>query len=268
MLCLVINLDSARERLGFMAQQLDDFGLAWERLAALTAPEASAERPTCYWNRWERPLKDTEKACFLSHVSAWERVARDGVPMLILEDDALLSRRVPPLLAAVETRTGVDHLSLEVRGRKKLVGNLAEPLADGLATRPLYQDRSGAAAYILWPEGAKKLLSRARRAPGIADAVICAAYEIRSYQTEPACAVQLDQCGELGLTPPIETRSSIAAGRPAPAGRSTGHRLRRAAAQLRMGLRALAHFHHARPRKIPFEPADFSQALGPGVSSR
>ncbi len=262
MLCLVINLDSAQERLGFMARQIDDLGLAWERLAAVTAAAAAAAHPDSYWTRWERPLKDTEKACFLSHVAAWQRVAQDGAPRLILEDDAVLSRRLPDLLAAAGVRTGIDHLSLEVRGRRKIVGDASEVLVDGVAIRRLYQDRSGAAAYVLWPEGAEKLLARARRAPGIADAVICAAHELRSYQTDPACAVQLDQCDLLGLAPAIETRSTIAAGRPAPAGRTVGQRFRRVAAQIRMGLRALAHLHHARRREIRVDPADFSPDLG------
>ncbi len=259
--CLIINLETSDRRMAFMAQQMDALGLGYERIAAVTAEQASRSGSPDYWNTWERPLKETEKACLLSHVAAWKRVVRDGRPALVLEDDAVLSNRVPALLSALETCDGVDHLTLEVRKRRKILSRASRAMAPGLDLRRLYQDRSGAAAYVLWPEGARKLLARAERQAGLADAMICKAYELWSYQVEPACAVQLDRCAAYGVAPPIETQSVIDAGKAAANDRrAPGFRLRRVGAQLRMALRALAHAHHAERREVRLDPGDFAGA--------
>ena len=56
----------------FMAQQMAALGLSYERLEAVT-PDVQIGTPSPgYWDTWERPLKETEKACFLSHVTAWK----------------------------------------------------------------------------------------------------------------------------------------------------------------------------------------------------
>ena len=124
----------------------------------------------------------------------------------------------------------------------------------------LYQDRSGAAAYLLWPAGAKKLLNNASRAAGLADAVICRAYELLSYQLEPAGAVQLDCASTYGITPPIQTHSAIAAAPEAEDNRwAPDFRLRRIGAQVRMGLRML-RYAGAERREVRLVPEDFIAA--------
>ena len=78
MSCLVINLAVETDRMDFMTKQLETLGLDFERVEAVTAGEAVTARSLKYWNSWERPLKDTECACMLSHFSAWEKVAVAG----------------------------------------------------------------------------------------------------------------------------------------------------------------------------------------------
>src|SRR5690606_24072262 len=130
---------------------------------------------------------------------------------------------------------GLDHVTLEVRGRRKLLGRVERPLADGLRLVRLWQDRTGAAAYVLWPSGAAKLLARAEDRAALADAMICRAYDLSSWQVEPAGAIQLDRCARYGVPVPIGTRSTIDGdGRPAG---MPAQRLRRIASQLRMGWR-------------------------------
>ena len=172
--------------MAFMAQQMDALGLPYERLEAVTPDAQSGSHNAAYWASWQRPLKETEKACFLSHVAAWERVAALEEPALILEDDVVLSRATQVLLKSCRGLVDVDHLTLEVRQRRKIVAKDAQPLTDDHVMRRLYQDRSGAAAYVLWPSGAAKLLQRAKTQAALADAMICGAYELKSYQVEPA----------------------------------------------------------------------------------
>lgn len=253
---LVINLARSTGRMAFQRRQLAALGLAGERLEAVSAEEASSRRPESYWQGWERPLRPAERACLLSHVAAWERIAASGRPALVLEDDAVLSRRVPALLAALDSLPGLDHVTFEVRGRRKLLGRETRPVAVGLRLVRLWQDRTGAAAYVLWPSGAAKLLARAGRKAALADAMICRAHDLSSWQVEPAGAIQLDRCARYGVPLPIETRSTID-GDDRPPG-TPAQRLRRIAAQLRMGWRQLSLLGRATRREVALDPADFS----------
>jgi len=254
----VINLTRSTDRLEFQRRQLGALGLSYERVEAISADEASPMRPEVYWESWERPLMATERACLMSHVAVWERIARSEEPTLVLEDDAVLSRRLPALLRVLEGMTGMDHVSLEVRGRKKLVGRNPRDVAPGLHLLRLYQDRTGAAAYVLWPDGARKLLSRASRGAALADALICSAHELSSWQVEPAQACQLDMCGHYGLGTPMETRSTISPAIPERPAKSAGHNRRRIASQLRMGFRQLAFAAITARREIALDPSDYS----------
>ena len=241
----------------FMAQQMAALGLSYERLEAVT-PDVQIGTPSPgYWDTWERPLKETEKACFLSHVTAWKLVEARGEPALILEDDVLLSRATPQLLEDCSKLNGADHMTFEVRKRKKIVAKQGSQLTGTHRMLRLYQDRSGAAAYVLWPSGAAKLLRRAQAQAALADAMICKAYELNSFQIEPASAVQLDRTTDYGVTARQATQSIIGAGTPARQSKNLSFRLRRISAQLRMGLRALRYFADTERREISLSPDDF-----------
>jgi glycosyl transferase, family 25 len=121
--------------------------------------------------------------------------------------------------------------------------------------RRLWQDRPGAAAYVLWPAGAEKLLARA---PGLADAVISSAYNMRSFQADPALAIQIDQCEAHAIVPPIPVSSAIlAVHRPSldglPALKRAAFRYRRILAQLRMGVRFAMHCLTSVNRKVALD---------------
>ncbi|OLP44399.1 glycosyltransferase family 25 protein [Rhizobium oryziradicis] len=249
---LIINLDRSTDRLAFQHAQMAALGLSYTRIPAVNAQDLTINEADPYWNRWERPMRLSEKACFLSHRAVWTQISQSDQPALVLEDDAVLSITVPALLAQLAKRQDIDHLTLETRGRKKLMAQ--QHTSDSAVTR-LYQDRSGAAAYILWPTGAKKLLSRTSRQAAIADAAICATYSLRSFQAEPALAVQLDFCAHYGVTPPLHTATSINESRPKS---STAFLLRRVIAQIRQGLRQLTHIGIASHRHATLKPEDFA----------
>jgi len=255
MLVIVINLASAKDRFAFQKEQLSQLGLPFHRLVAYTPDTIPSDIPESYWNTWQRPMTMGERACFLSHKAAWQHVAEDG-PALILEDDAILANKVPELLKLIENQPDMDHLSLEVRGRRKLVGNAAIPLANGVMRRRLYLDRTGAAAYVLWPSGAQKLLKRAKRRAAIADGMICQAYELRSFQTDPACAVQIDMATKYGLPMEFETASTTGNGRRS-MDKSFMQKMRRWSAQLRMGWRMFSRKLVAKRAYVPLKPEYF-----------
>ncbi|QXT40396.1 glycosyltransferase family 25 protein [Gymnodinialimonas ceratoperidinii] len=249
MKALVINLASEAPRMAFMAGQLTRLGIAFERVDAITPDRLSPPSDHAYWQRGERPLRTTEMAALASHRIAWERVVAEDAPLLICEDDAVLHRDAPAFLRAVEGLPEAELVSLETRGRAKLIARAPHPQAP---MHRLWQDRSGAAAYVLRPAGARRLLDRAAQAPGLADGILCAAYEVTAWQAVPALAVQLDHCAALGLTPPIETESSIDREARPKAAKSAGQKLRRVRGQLRMGLRQLRRLPGAERRVVPF----------------
>ncbi len=243
-----------------MGSQLKRLGIGFERIEAVPA---SRMLPTCsedYWNSWERPLKLTERACLLSHRSVWMRIAanKNHDPVLVLEDDAILSNRLPEVLDAARSLNGVDHLTLEVALRRKVLARMGQELMGGVSVFRLYQDRNGAGAYLLWPSGARKLVAESSATAGLADSIINRTARLMSYQIEPACAVQVVLASRYGLAKPIVTQSSIAAESPVHVRCGTKFKIRRVRRQFEMGVRALAVLHRSVRRHIEIDPNDFA----------
>jgi glycosyl transferase family 25 len=254
MKALVINLEGSRERLAFQELQLSSLGIPFERLPAFDKDaDETADLP--YWDTWERPLGRAERACLLSHQSAWQIVSAQAGPMLILEDDAILSEALPALLDRLDRANGMDFVTLETRGRKKL---LSSAFAGDLPLKRLYQDRSGAAAYILWPSGARKLLAATETACGLADAVICACYSLEAFQAVPPLAFQSDRASAERVAVPLRTQSSITPGAVARKKGNWRQRWRRMRSQLRMGLRHLQVCKRAERVLLTVRVEDFS----------
>lgn len=208
----IINLSSAKERLKFQKKQMETLGLEYERVEATSSESLPHGISNLYWNTWQRALSLGERACLLSHRNLWEYVYYSNKPALILEDDVLLSTKISQFLLDLdktnERNVRYHHLSLEVRSRKKQISVIGEKFNQDVNIYRMYQDRTGAAAYILWPAGAKELLHLTERKAGLADAIICSAYNMHSYQVEPALAVQFDVCIDYNLTPPFNTTSA------------------------------------------------------------
>jgi len=87
-----------------------------------------------------------------------------------------------------------------VAGREKWISKIGENIVCSSKLFRLYQDRNGAAGYVLWPSGAKKLLEHeSLNGIGLADSHIATCYSIKSYQVEPAAILQLDQCNNYDI---------------------------------------------------------------------
>jgi glycosyl transferase family 25 len=262
---LVINLASSTDRLAFQRRQLEKLSLPFERVEAVSVADMGEEECRRLSVAWERPLRCSEVACFLSHQRVWQLVLDRNKPALVLEDDAVLSCCVPALLEDLSDRKEIDLVTLEVRGRKKLVGKTGPALACDSTLLPLYQDRTGAAGYLLWPEGARKLLAEGeRRGPALADALISTCYSLRAFQVEPAAIIQQDECSRHGLTCGQVTESTITPlSNPAPRASGFAAELafkgRRIMGQVRIGLRYLSHMGRAARKDIPLRKADFSE---------
>lgn len=206
---IVISLPTAQERRSFQKRQLDDLGLQHEILDAIGWQSVEEARGTLNTEQWERVLMPTELACFLSHQQVWQKIAQGQQPTLVLEDDVILSTRTRDFLNIAKELKGVDHISLETRLRHKLLGKRLK-LNDKFNIARLYQDRTGAAAYILWPLGAKHLLQQANiNGAALADAFIANDYSLLSYQSIPALAIQSDVSTLYNIKNSLSTHSYI-----------------------------------------------------------
>jgi len=253
MRALVINLARSRERMDFQAGQLQGLGIEYERVEAIDAKQLDPNTYAENAYHWERPLRDTEVACCLSHAAAWEQVQKLKKPCLILEDDALLCNQTKVILEALEKKTQYDCVNLETRGRTKFVSKEKETLTDRFKTSKLIQDKSGAAAYVLFPSGAEILLEKLRiKGAGLADALIATTYHWKHGQLEPAAAIQLDCCEHYRIMNPLNTESGITSSDKPQAKNPFLFRWRRSVSQLSIAFRKLSFLRTA--ESIQIEP--------------
>ena len=253
---LVINLDSAATRMAFQSNQLYQLGLKYERLPAYQIKDKANETYVKYHATWQRPLNMGEVSCFFSHKIAWDKVIEADSPMLILEDDALLTESVTSLLDDLDKLKNVDYVTLEARGinKKKQLAKKATLRFGDIEMIRLYQGRSGAAGYVMWPSGAKKLLAKMENeGVAITDKFINSDYKLLAYQISPAVIIQLDQCELHGITPPIGVKTSMGA-RPQSVPITSRmfwvYSIKRIVGQIKIGLNQLQNSHRATLRII------------------
>ena len=197
----VINLPDSVKRRKLQKDQLTKLGLEYTILDATSTEDISEATYKKHYFDWQRPLRKTEVACYYSHRSAWDRVIKSRKPALILEDDALLSLCVPELLDNLNDIENNDLINLENAYRKKFVSRSYIDISCNSKLIRLYQDRNGAAGYILWPSGANKLIQLEKNIGiGLADAHITSCHTLNAYQVEPSPIIQLDQCEDYGIS--------------------------------------------------------------------
>lgn len=252
---LLINLAKATERLSFQKKQLGALKLNFERVEAVDAKAETTLLDSPYWDTWERPMSMSERACFMSHRQVWKQIAEGVEPVLVLEDDAILSATVPSFLAMLGSAQHIDYVTLETRARKKLLSRQPVP---GMPLRRLYQDRSGAAAYVLWPRAAQILLTRTETSAGLADAILCSSYDLAAYQAYPPLAIQADICAQMNIRTPLATHSSIERNRDQRSARKLRFHLRRIRNQTAIGIRRIQNLIGARREMLRLDVNDFA----------
>ena len=256
----VINLPGAKERFKLQKDQLTKLDLKYKILNAISVEDISKDAYKKHYYDWQRPLRKTEVACYFSHKSAWNRIIISKKPALILEDDAILSKALPELLRNLNKIKNIELINLENRNRKKFVSKSYEDIACKSKLLRLYQDRTGAAGYILWPSGAKKLIQLEKsKGIGLADAHITTCHTLKAYQVEPSPIIQLDQCKEYGILNSytnVISKSTVSS--------SQNNRggfyfiIKRLFFQLKLALRQLFIFTQSQRRYISIRNSDFN----------
>ena len=256
----VINLPSAIERRKLQQDQLTKLGLEYTILDATSSDDISDATYKKHYFDWQRPLRKTEIACYYSHRLAWEMVTKSRNPALIIEDDAVLSSCVPELLDNLNEIDDSDLINLENRSRKKFVSRSYIEIDCNSKLYRLYQDRTGAAGYLLWPSGANKLIQLEKNSGiGLADAHITACHKLKAYQVEPSPIIQLDQCNLYGINNTLGdtvSKSTVNVGDKYKA--SIYFMIKRALYQLKLALRQLFILTKSQRRYIKIRNSDFN----------
>lgn len=158
----LINLDTDKERFGYVDAQLRVLGIAYKRFSAvrgLDLPSWLVPYFTGEGDRRFRLLTAGEIGCYASHLSVMKMIIESRQPGLVLEDDVELPPECPRIISEImDARatwdivrlSGASKQSRELFDRDlshgyKLVKYLRVPLRTG--------------AYIITPKGAEKFLT-------------------------------------------------------------------------------------------------------------
>ncbi|MFC0819814.1 glycosyltransferase family 25 protein [Moraxella marmotae] len=269
----IINLEQSTDRLAQQQAQFERLGLTFERLPAATVNDISETFYLQNLKHGQRLIKQTEMACFLSHKRAWEKVAQENQPCVVLEDDAVLVRDFAEILAQIDALGNtpdnqlggqMDLINLEVQPRHKVVAKAPSHtiVHQQYALYRLFLEKNGTGGYLLFPSGAKKLLAQAQKTLGLADAFIYSCPNLNMYQIEPAALLQDVICPAYDVpidTPPISLIGAIK--NTVDFKPSLRHRLQfkknRILTQIRLGIRTLIALSKGQKRTIAVDRDKF-----------
>lgn len=191
-----INLDSRTDRRAHFEAELARAGLVAERVRATTPADIAPDRLAAAAARGR--LAPTELACSLSHRHIWTLMLERGLPAaLVLEDDALLSDRLPAVLADPHLLArGFDAIQFETHRSTAVLGPAEPTIEPGVQLRRLMSSSLGTCAYLISAGLAARLLARADLDDYAVDRLLFSRdgdtlYHARIYQADPALAVQL-----------------------------------------------------------------------------
>jgi len=196
-----INVASRTDRRDFMEGQLQALGLSAERIEAVTPADLTREQIDRYCDASRGAfLMPLELCCGLSHLRALRSVLVSGADRaIILEDDAVLSSRLPAFLQDFEQLSlACDLLRLETTFERTRLLASQMPACGGIAIQIPYSWASGSGAYLISRRGAQLAVASEELLRKPADRAMCNPYEpiprrLGLKQVNPALAVQADR---------------------------------------------------------------------------
>jgi glycosyl transferase family 25 len=253
MQALVINMKESQDRWDFMVKQLQELGISHSRLEAYDLSTLSVEEFERYSQSWERPLRKAEVGCFLSHKTAWQRVIKENKPYLVFEDDVILSKDTGAILSHFDQTNDYGLINFETTHRLKLIGNSKVRINHKYSLRRLLHNKTGAAAYIIWPSFAKKLLAKySDQKAALADAALYTNFfKAKQFQIIPALAVQFQYSEIFSIESPFKNSSSISTS-PRPRNSSLIFKYRRYQIQLSIVIVQIINLFSAKYKIVKF----------------
>ena len=164
---LVINLKKRPDRLEKISKRLAQLGVEWENIEAIDGQNCEESALDISTKAGEIGfLSDNTRACSASHYKVWELLISKKVNYgIVLEDDVELSDEFKDLLYDdIWIPKGSNLIKLEKFAPNKvstiLIGAvLSQALENTRHVHEMYSRHTGAAAYLLSKEGAKKLVN-------------------------------------------------------------------------------------------------------------
>jgi len=210
-----INLAMRPDRRKRIEQQFGQHGVNAERFEAVTGAETSDAIIDRDWqpglnakfdfrqkeDEWHT-LSDGERGCAGSHALLWKRCVAENRPMVIIEDDAVLSSDFENKL-----RQAMRHISehdpsfLYLQSNVAEWGDYSEVISSNLQIRSVnYVWETG--GYVVWPETAAILLENLPMHQPVDDYLAKMAYTglIHQYACYPAVIRQYDQMGDSDIS--------------------------------------------------------------------
>ncbi|MDY6461722.1 glycosyltransferase family 25 protein [Acinetobacter faecalis] len=156
----VISLASAIERRKHIQNEFGKKALNFNFFDALTPDVAAPLAEKMTLNIQEERITKGELACFISHVSLWQKMVDENIPyMAIFEDDIFLGEKSAELLNSSDWISSNWHIiKTEAFANKVIVGKFDKIVDSEVEIAPLRCRNLGTAGYILSIEGAKSYL--------------------------------------------------------------------------------------------------------------
>ncbi len=158
---LVINLDDDRERMRDVTRNLRDHRVPFERWRATPGTDLDHERfglapvapgvlVSADFRQWSR----NEAACGVSHIRALQHMIRERIPWaVIMEDDGLFVRQVPPRVEALDPPDDADIVLLNARAEMGAIRKKGPLVSYGDVV-----GGAGTEGYMVSLSGASKML--------------------------------------------------------------------------------------------------------------
>jgi glycosyl transferase, family 25 len=196
-----INLARRTDRRASMEAQLEHLGLAGERIEATLASDLPAELVAQHVALGaHKRFSLREFAVGVSHRDAYVRFLATSDPYaLVLEDDIVLSNKLPAFLHAFEQDPqGVDLLRIETFNSPAQISTRPISFIAGMALHSMHGWTWGAAAYIVGRRAAQTLVDNPTMLDNVIDRVLYRPHRsvlgaAKRLQLVPALAIQADR---------------------------------------------------------------------------
>lgn len=156
----VISLPESQQRRASIVRQMADLGLPFSFVdgVRISAGELSArgydESSRLLWYAYD--MSAGEVGCFLAHRKVWCAVRDETEKCLVLEDDAVVAGLTPALLEQLaHTPYSLVRLAGVFEKKHKFIGQSV--------IAKYWGDPSGAAAYVLGPREAVRLVQKSEQ---------------------------------------------------------------------------------------------------------
>ena len=151
----LVNLSRRPDRLAAMTEQLGRLGLAFERFDAIDAQSADPKELDAPFAATGPlgALSAGDKACTLSHLHLWRRIAAgEEAHAVVLEDDILISAAAPEFLSGddwIPDRAGLVKLERYGDANQLIVIDRERIPARGRHIAPLLSRHTGSGGYVI-----------------------------------------------------------------------------------------------------------------------